>query len=682
MHSESGGADMKRRLGLVILCALFLSAPHCAHAASFQSGAEPVQVISASFVDIEIIPEPVKAGRSATYEVVIRNKSDAFWTSKDYTLQVVILDADRNEVSRTDVVPGEYVIPPGSTELFDITFTAPKAGKYFYKVNLLVGEAITHKEPARFASDAVAFDVKKTITWADKLGVTLKPSARSRTEYVDVRGNEEGPFVTEWLNEVADLTLEGTGKLGPVDVEGMAQGRLTDDRLVDLRSASLEDAHIRFYTDNMELALGELFDETSRYTFNERYEGGRVKLSAMGLSALFVGGQVLDELNSSQFARHAMAGRFAYDLPKPLGPVTAFGVGGSGALVMDKGGSLPHQFSENLVEIDNRVAGVDGSIEFFRKLRLEGEYAGSRFNDTRDALDPTRGSAVRAEGSFRHKGFSTRGGWRRINSRFTSEVAFTPNDIEEYFTSSRMRFGKRLTLSGGFRRFNDNVDNLKSAEPDFGATRVVRVTRGGALIVPFEFLPDLSFDANYRRTRRFNDVLSGSGIIDEVSNAFEGVLRYRLGATQVSGGYEFERAEDDDTISDDKFINRVFGSFDSNFEFLRIQWTPSVSYRFNRRRESFSNKFDETQTWEPRLTVTPLDWLNISSSYRHARRIDTITSNNSERQSFTGEARFTLRKDDPYISLTLIYETEDFDHQTDTEDYLLRRTIGDVEIQY
>ena len=343
--------------------------------------------------------------------------------------------------------------------------------------------------------------------------------------------------------------------------------------------------------------------------------------------------------------------------------------------------SLPPEFSEDLEDEDNRVASIDGSIELFRKLRLEAEYAGSRF-DTKDALDPTRGSAFRAEGRFRHKGFSARGGWRRINSRFTSEVAFAPNDIEEYFTATRWRLRKRLTLRGDFRRFNDNVDNLKSVEPNFGPTRTVRTTRGGALIVPFEFLPDLSFDANYRRTRRFNDVLSGSGIIDEVSNAFEGVLRYRLGATQVGGGYEFERAEDDDTISDDKFINRAFGNFDSNFEFLRIQWTPSVSYRFNRRRESFSNKFDEIQTWEPRLTVTPLDWLDISSSYRHARRIDTITSNNSERQSFTGEARFTLRKDDPYISLTLIYETEDFDHQTDTEDYLLRRAAGDVEIQY
>ena len=182
--------------------------------------------------------------------------------------------------------------------------------------------------------------------------------------------------------------------------------------------------------------------------------------------------------------------------------------------------------------------------------------------------------------------------------------------------------------------------------------------------------------------RRFNDALIGDERIDELASTFEGILRYQAGATQIGVIYELERADDGDTISGDEFVNRASGTINRDFEFLRMLWTPSFTYRFEQRLESVSDKFDETQDFELGMTLALLDWLEINVSHNYARQIDTITSNNNTSQNFTGDVTFTLRHGDHDIGLTLLYEAENFDDRTDNEDYLAQSVYGNIEIRW
>lgn len=292
----------------------------------------------------------------------------------------------------------------------------------------------------------------------------------------DLKGSTDRSFLHEGVNHLFDFSHFHKYPLaGGQELESTGVFRYTDDPRVDPERNSVQRAYLRWTGPTFELTGGDRLVNYSRFSFNQNIKGlhGRKDLDALGgLRLTGTAGFFTDRWGSLYRGFEKFTDfRTPPDPRFPSKPYTrlVLGVRGEKPLVdetkwvavnysqgSDIIRSLPRQ--AQVAPFNNQLWSVDWSFLFTHNLRLTGElaYSASQF-DARFQDDKRGDYAARVELSQQWRRYRWRLEYNRFMPKFFSVNARQVQDLQDFSLQGTVDFSRHLSLTGTFRRTNDNL---------------------------------------------------------------------------------------------------------------------------------------------------------------------------------------------------------------------------------
>jgi hypothetical protein len=225
-------------------------------------------------------------------------------------------------------------------------------------------------------SQPSSFDVSGSTTSGQD---TVLGEVRLMTRYTQIGGDASKSFHVAGSNTLAEFNyFQDRHFMGTRRLQIMTMLRSTDDSSIDPERTSLQRAYLRLFGPKDEYILGDTLVTFSRLSFNQNIKGLSVarrlnehwKLS--GVSGVYIDryGSLYKELPSRPYMAVVNGGRLEYDFMRD----SALGVNFSSS--SDQTGTLPPAaVGVAPFPAINKVASVDGKLQFPKGLRLDGEFA-------------------------------------------------------------------------------------------------------------------------------------------------------------------------------------------------------------------------------------------------------------------------------------------------------------------
>ncbi len=329
----------------------------------------PLEMWAADFAKIlqaVPAPNPVKAGDTVNFQVVIKNVGNINWPAEQYSIKAEIYSKDKELILNSSALVGPFDTAPGETALLYLPFNVPQdfKGEYYFKIDL------DHNGNRVLTSDFYSF---QTIAVNQAEEEAVPPS-------VHFSGNILASYKNSSLtNYLGNITLNMMGQVfqktvsfnGYVDYDKTGNYQLTRGLL-------------SYYDDWGDLQLGDVTPELSSFTLsNLLIRGGmaevhtnnnlftwtavaaRVKYPSEGTSLI-----------AGIYARDLWGGRGAVDLPL-FGFDTISGVSYSHAYDEQNSISTP---GPGVSPVVDDVYAVDTTWKLPNVIKITAEAAQSQYN--------------------------------------------------------------------------------------------------------------------------------------------------------------------------------------------------------------------------------------------------------------------------------------------------------------
>lgn len=310
----------------------------------------------------------------------------------------------------------------------------------------------------------------------------------------DLKGNKDRSFLHEGTNHITEFTSFFAQPIwGVRQFESTMVFRYTDDPRVDVERNSLQRGYARLKGPTFEANLGDYLASYSRFAFNQNIKGLNVwkQFSGPGLRLTGTGGTFTDRWGAlfREFTKFTESGREP-DPKFPSKPFTRVVLGARAEKRIDESSFVAFSYSQGsdvirslpretlLRPLNNQLVSVDATGRLGQSFQLAGELAFSRTQfDARIQHQKRNDYAARVEASHRWKRLDWRFDYARFLPNFFSVNARQVQDLQDISARANLELSSRMTLSGSFRRTNDNLPGRPVVVADPLGTPIVLTNR-------------------------------------------------------------------------------------------------------------------------------------------------------------------------------------------------------------
>jgi hypothetical protein len=342
-------------------------------------------------------------------------------------------------------------------------------------------------------------------------------------------------------------------------------GRHTSDNQIQDENAKILQAYLRIYGDNFEIALGDVGEYYTKYTFNNTFLGARGWVRPFSsLRIMLLGGRNRERVDDT-YEHNFGGGRIEYS-PNPRYIFGTTYIHSEIAKLYS--GTTTLDYSDDVVSVDARLRLLD------RKLLIFGEAAFSWYTVDRDdpSADKPTGRAFNLEIDYRPiQSLKLSLDYEYVRPNFITVMGSAPRDREtvkgevRYYPTDSLDIWAKYRFTG---------DRLSESSPLAYRTET-NYSEVGLIYKPFfaekeSYFRNLKFDVRLDYTRRvsINDPMSvNDGRISTrliVSNLYN-KMRYSV-------EYGFRYTDDYVTGTPDSMLNTVGAKWGYSFAALGLDW--------------------------------------------------------------------------------------------------------------
>lgn len=352
-------------------------------------------------------------------------------------------------------------------------------------------------------------------------------------------------YLTEGRRFIENMSMSFTTRLGPMDWETAADGRLADDSRVETRRGSLTRAYTKVVIERHSLVLGDYLGSFSERTLGKSLKGAQYSFKSE--TAEFTALAGIDKPRWDQL--------WMYDPEETLdrkvyGARAAKRFWGEGLIAANAVWvrDLRSHTDTETEALKQRVFSGEWALPALWRFRFYGESAFSRTDHDLPTWDED-GNPIHAfssedgwdhivHGDFDFKGFTTANEFERVSPRYATAVGAASPDLFRVETKNTMNLvGAWKWIVLNYTYFHDNLNHVEDGE-----TTTTRMPETGLRFDGPELRPTFYLEAKVRQREvtRTSDARR-KRVRSVISSAAD-----RLGPLSLSVDYEFQHEDHSD----------------------------------------------------------------------------------------------------------------------------------------
>jgi len=419
-------------------------------------------------------PDPVKAGETLTFQVILVNTGTEKWIAGEYSLRAEIYDADKNYVMKTDPVMGKVEVEAGGTVSLYIPFQVPGnySGTYYWRISL------TYLNEIIFYSDYYDFSVMP-IAVAPRAALPFKIGGNFITSY-------ENSSREEWKDYTGNISLNLIGRFFD---RAFSLNVYTYHTIED--KFDLDTILFNYYGPLFNLSAGDIMPSFSPLTlYGLGARGGAIVSEGRFSTDLVIARS--EEAVKGSTSTDGTFSRYVYGIQEKVELPLNFAINTSYVFSDDNEKSLDESKDEwgpSLTPVKNGVVGTGINWKSAGGIELNGEYAYSNYwEDTKDyPKEKVSDYGYKFESSIEREKFSFDATYERIEPDFFSLAS--PEVTNDRAGYEILTDYEGLGFAGLSLGFNEYRDNLAQDPSEVTSTQSIFT---GAVEFDIGKLPDIS----------------------------------------------------------------------------------------------------------------------------------------------------------------------------------------------